>query len=190
MAFGFAGIFLAGAFAVGIKVKPNVVLGVLVMEGLFGWFIFLLFVFVNPAMDAAAVTGIPSPWDSRQNYNTFVAMGILASAAYCATLLGGQFSFTAGLYALSKGTNSQDGKFYRSRGIVYSALVFFLGLWLLIGGRAILVFFVFLFDWSVCCRRRVVAAAPRPCQCRPARHVRHLARKFSQKFFSFVAYRY
>jgi hypothetical protein len=148
MAFGFAGIFLAGAFAVGIKVKPNVVLGVLIMEGLFGWFIFLLFVFVNPGMDAAAVTGIPSPWNSRQNYNTFVAMGILASAAYCATLLGGQFSFTAGLYSLSKGTNTQDGKFYRSRGIIYSALVFFLGLWLLIGGAAIrfVCFFSSFFD--------------------------------------------
>ncbi len=134
MVFGFAGIFLAGAFAVGIKVRPTVVLVVLVLEGVMGWFIFLLFVFVNPGMEAAATTGIPLPWTSRMNYQTFVAMGILVSAGYCATLLGGQFSFTAGLYSLSQGKNTQDGAFYRSRGIVYSTLVFLTGLWLLIGG--------------------------------------------------------
>jgi hypothetical protein len=134
MAMGFAGLFLAGAFLVGINVRPPVVFAVLVVEGLIGWFVFLLFVFVNPAMDAAATPGVPSPWETRQNFNTFVAMGILASAGYCAALLGSQFAFTASLWSLSKGEDNQNEAYFRSRGVAYSFLVFITGLWLLIAG--------------------------------------------------------
>lgn len=49
----------------------------MVIEILCGWFVFILFVFVNPAMDAANTAGIPFPWPTRQAYNTFVAAGFL-----------------------------------------------------------------------------------------------------------------
>lgn len=136
VAMGLAGVFLAGAVLSGVTVTSFAVMAVFGFELLVGWFIFLLFVIVNPGMEAAAVQGIPFPWTSRYDFNVFVAMGILASTGYCITLLGGQMDFTLTLYFLTKSGAPYvpSEKSYTMRGVFYSAVTCLTGVFLLVGG--------------------------------------------------------
>ncbi len=87
---GLVGILYAGALMVGLRPAKRVAEFVALLLTIFAWYIFIVFVFIQPGMDAAAVPGTPYPWTSRQTYNTFIMAGILAAAFYCAVLLGGQ----------------------------------------------------------------------------------------------------
>lgn len=113
-------------------------------------------------------------------------MGILSSAMYCMCLLGSQFSFTAGLWSLSKGEDKQDAGFFRSRGIIYSTVVFLTGLWLLIGGGLESLFFCL--PLNIFLQRSFFLASSWTRQCRSADALCCLARFsfFFRFLFSFL----
>lgn len=148
---GLVGIALGGAVLVGYKVQRLVALVAFGALEIAAWYVFLVFVFIVPGMDATNVAPADQyPFTSQLVYNTFVMAGILSSAFYCgalpahafrcaltvrtATLLGGQLSFAWYLVRLSASEDIGDGNYWRTRASYYSALVLLTGIFILVAG--------------------------------------------------------
>lgn len=80
---GLIGIFFAGALMVGFRPPALAAIISFIVCEVFAWYVFLIFIFIQPGLDYTAVPDVPYPWTSRVTYNAFAMGGILSAAFYC-----------------------------------------------------------------------------------------------------------
>lgn len=114
----------------------------MVIQTLLGYYVFVVFVFVQPAMRADALDGVDEaalPLGLSLGANkAIITMGILTSFHFCLALQGGQFLFMARLITAATGEDflmQKSGN--QMRGIFWNVNFALSGLWTLITGAIV-----------------------------------------------------
>lgn len=101
-AFGLAGFVIGGASLLFGLNRPAVTASFLVVQTLLSIYVFLLYVFVQPALRARDLLEPLLPGMSVGSSRVLITMGIITSFSFCLALQGGQFLMGARLLAYQK----------------------------------------------------------------------------------------
>lgn len=136
--FGMNGLFTGMGAFIFKQFNPTVSMVTLVLQVITGWFVFILYVFVQPIfriidLEDARLDGLSLGQD-----RFILVLGILTSFHFCLALQGGQFVFTSRLIAAGTGKDflkQRSGN--RMRGMFWNANLGLAGLWTLITGAIV-----------------------------------------------------
>lgn len=108
------------------------------VQTVFGYYVFIVFVFLIPAYRAADLTEPSLDGLSLGQSRFIIAMGILTSFHFCLALQGGQFVFMARLVCAATGDNFlAQATGNRMRAIFWNANLALSGLWTLLTGAIV-----------------------------------------------------
>lgn len=105
------------------------------VQTVLGYFVFIVFIFVEPAVKAANIPGPVLTGLSLGSSRLLITMGIFTSFHFCLALQGGQFLYMARLVAACTGTDflkQMSGN--RMRACFWNGNMGLAGLWVLITG--------------------------------------------------------
>lgn len=136
--FGLFGFFVGiGAFIFG-SYSTGVTKLCMATQTLLGYFVFVVFIFVEPAVRAANLAGPLLDGMSVGSSRLLIAMGIFTSFHFCLALQGGQFLYMARLVAAATGTDFlKQTTGNRMRAVFWNANMALSGVWVLITGAVV-----------------------------------------------------
>lgn len=135
--FGLVGVFVGVAGLVFRWYSTFVTKIAIVIQNLFGYYVFVVYVFVRPIFKAKDLAE-PFAGLSMGESKFLIALGVLTSFHFCLALQGGQFVFFARLIYAGTGRDFLKQKTgNRARAIFWNANFGFSGLWTLITGALI-----------------------------------------------------
>ena len=133
--FGMFGLFVGAAALVLNFHSTALTKACMVVQAVFGWYVFIVYVFLIPAFGAADSTE-PSIAGLSLGESRFLAtLGILTSASFCLALQGGQFLFMARLVSAATGSDFlKQASGARMRAMFWNGNWAMSGLWTLVTG--------------------------------------------------------
>lgn len=137
--FGLVGVFLGFSAFILRKHNTLVTKASMVLQTVLGYYVFVVYVFVIPAVRAADLTE-PFATLSLGQTKLLIVLGVLTSFHFCLALQGGQFVFMARLVCAATGRDFLKQKSgLRMRAMFWNGNFGFSGLWTLITGLLIAV---------------------------------------------------
>lgn len=137
--FGMAGLAVGVAALIFRWYNTNAVKLAILTQTLLGYYVFIVFVFVQPAVGAANLeSGLVGGQLSLGESKFLITLGILTSLHFCLALQGGQFVFMVRLICGGTGKDflrQRSGN--RMRAVFWNMNLGFSGLWTLITGALI-----------------------------------------------------
>lgn len=110
----------------------------MIVQTLFGYYVFVVYVFVVPAMQASNLSEPLLEGMSVSSSRFLISLGVLTSFHFCLALQGGQFVFMARLVCAATGENFLMQKTGNSmRSVFWNANFALSGLWTLISGSLV-----------------------------------------------------
>ncbi|PXF44204.1 hypothetical protein BWQ96_06064 [Gracilariopsis chorda] len=139
VAFGLIGFFVGAAAFVLRWYNTSVTKVSMALQSAMGWFVFIVFVFVQPAFRASSDAPMPpNPGFTQGEFRFFVTLGILTSFHFCLALQGGQFLLFGRLVSAATGRDflkQQSGN--KMRAMFWNGNMAFAGLWTIITGAMV-----------------------------------------------------
>lgn len=126
--FGLVGLFVAGAALVFRFYNKLLIRAAMVVQNLLGWYVFIVFVFVQPsarANDTGELFGLSVPMS-----RFLIILGLFTSFHFCLALQGGQFVFFTRLVGAAEDKNflmSKSGD--KMRALFWNGNLALAGLW-------------------------------------------------------------
>lgn len=136
--FGMNGLFTGMAAFIFKQFTPSVSMVTLILQVIAGYFVFIVYVFVQPSFMAADLMAPRLVGLSLGQDKFIIVLGILTSFHFCLALQGGQFVFLCRLISAGTGKDflkQRSGN--RMRAIFWNANLGLAGLWTLITGAII-----------------------------------------------------
>lgn len=136
--FGLIGLYIGMAGFIFRWYDTNVTKLGIAVQTLFGYYVFAVFVFVQPAYRATDLTEPMLEGLSIGQSKFLIAMGVMTSFHFCLALQGGQFVFLARLVCAGTGKDFlKQNTGNTMRAIFWNANLAFSGLWTLITGAVV-----------------------------------------------------